>query len=55
MIKGSVYQNPKLVFDNFIDTAIKDYSLFKDRLGEDCLKYVDKLYKDSSSFDFKDC
>ena len=55
MINGAVTMNPKLTFENFIDVAIKDYSLFKNRLGEDCIKYLDKLYKDSSEFEIKDC
>ena len=55
MVNGAVSQNPKLTFENFVDTAIKDYSLFKTRIGEDSMKYLNNLYQDSGCFEIKNC
>ena len=40
MINGAVTLNPKLTFENFIETALKDYGMFKGRLGDDCSKLI---------------
>ena len=55
MVNGAVSLNPKITFENFVETAIKDYSLFQNRLGEDSGKYLEKLYHDSCEFKLNDC
>ena len=35
--------SPNLAFKNFIGTASKDFTLFKNRLGEDFFKFTEKL------------
>ena len=45
--------NPNLAFQNFIQTAVKDFTLFENRLNEDFDKHFDKLKSSSTEFEIK--
>ena len=53
MVFGATSSNPNIAFENFIQTAIKDFTLFKGRLNEDNLKFLEKVHDESVSFDIK--